>query len=399
MNRSPLCATIIVLSIWFIFGPTICAASTPAEMTGLPILTGTVIGSPEPVFDTKTQSCEEKDIPDTQASAFRDDHNIVHLFSTENVARAMLGTSLDNVKRDCAVVFRSRHDPDPSHFQQNEWLASFFTEDGKHIAALVHMEYHGSQVPGMCAPGPKAGTRCWWNAVTFAQSSDGGYSFTTPPPPHNLIAAPPYRYDKDIKAGPVGYFGPTDIVKHDNYYYAFINDWGNKPQSYGSCLIRTADVNDPGSWRAWDGKGFTVRFIDPYTEPDAVPAQHVCARVQGAIYETASLVYHPRTGSFIVTQLTPDRRFGDPGVYVTASADLIHWSPPRLIISTAQLSVQAGQGRWLFEYASLLDPTSTDRNFSTVSDTPYVYIVRSDMNHPPLTRLLFRQKIRLNFGG
>jgi DNA-binding response OmpR family regulator/S1-C subfamily serine protease len=48
-----------------------------------------------------------------------------------------------------------------------------------------------------------------------------------------------------------------------------------------------------------------------------------------------------------------------------------------------------------YGYDSLLDPDSTDRNFSTVSDTPYLYYVRMDGNHPPYVRALFRRRVRL----
>ena len=48
---------------------------------------------------------------------------------------------------------------------------------------------------------------------------------------------------------------------------------------------------------------------------------------------------------------------------------------------------------------SLLDPASADRDFATVSDTPYVYYVRSDGNHPPYARVLFRRRVKLRVGG
>jgi len=43
----------------------------------------------------------------------------------------------------------------------------------------------------------------------------------------------------------------------------------------------------------------------------------------------------------------------------------------------------------------LIDPTSTDSSFSTITDSPYLYYVRSDDNHGPYVRVLFRQPIKL----
>jgi hypothetical protein len=56
-----------------------------------------------------------------------------------------------------------------------------------------------------------------------------------------------------------------------------------------------------------------------------------------------------------------------------------------------------GRGHWTYEYASLLDPASFDRNFSTVSETPYLSYVRFDVNRPSSVTLL-RRRIKLQFG-
>jgi hypothetical protein len=91
-----------------------------------------------------------------------------------------------------------------------------------------------------------------------------------------------------------------------------LNDWPFRAQRYGSCLIRTTDILDPASWRAWDGKDFTIRFVNPYRE-HAVPETHVCTPVgAGAVYDVGSLAIHQPTGKFLATQFSPDRRFGPP---------------------------------------------------------------------------------------
>jgi hypothetical protein len=48
-------------------------------------------------------------------------------------------------------------------------------------------------------------------------------------------------------------------------------------------------------------------------------------------------------------------------------------------------------------YFSLIDPNAKDLSFSTITDHPYLYYVRLDDNHGPYQRVLFRQKIKLDW--
>lgn len=362
-----------------------------------PSVTVAFAGPVQSVFDTRTQACDAGDIPDMQPRAFRDDHNVVHFIATSDTGRAMLGPSLDAVKRDCHVLYHAPGDGNPAHFQDAAWLTSFFTSDGRHVAALVHTEYHGYSHPGMCdtPKGPQAGQNCWWNTIAFAQSSDGGASFTEPAPPRNLVASLPWPYDKANKGGVIGYASPSNIVKSGNFYYAMIWAWGHLSQAAGQCLIRTANPFDPKSWRAWNGKDFSVSFVDPYAGADAHPEQHVCTPVSQWVEGTQSLSIDQRTGFFIDTQIATGNGYGVPGIYLSASRDLIHWKKPTLLISTADLLKSEGPGNWWNMYAALLDPKSTDRNFMTVSESPYLYYVRNDMDHRPNTRVVFRRQIKL----
>jgi hypothetical protein len=63
----------------------------------------------------------------------------------------------------------------------------------------------------------------------------------------------------------------------------------------------------PPSWRAWDGKGFIVRFADPYREAIAKPEEHVYDPVLAG--EANSLLPHTRSGNFIITQFVNDDGF------------------------------------------------------------------------------------------
>lgn len=371
--------------IFLFFGNWFDARRDSPVAVAVPSFAAEVIGPEEVVFDTQN-GCEAVDIPDQPARAFRDERGMVHLIASHFVARAMVGPSLNQLKRDCRVLYRSPEDPDPSHFQFKNWLFSFYTADGRRIAALVHSEYDGVEIPGMCAT-PEEQNNCWWNTVTYAESLDGGFTFKVPVPPQNLVAALPYRYVVGNRASAYGYSGPTNIMRMGGFYYSLINDWGYRAQKVGPCLIRTASVFDPQSWRAWDGKGYNIQFADPYREAIPRPEERVCEPVLSLGVD--SLLRHAPSGNFIVTEFVIN-----DGFYMQASRDLMHWSSPTLLAKLSDLQPPEAPHNWTYGYVSLLDPTSTDANFSTVSDTPYLYYVRTNA---PYGRTLLRRRIKLQF--
>jgi hypothetical protein len=249
----------------------------------------TQLGPSATVFDWDRDRCESSDIPDSPARAFRDSLGQVHLIASSYVTRAAVGPTLDAVRHTCEVVMGSNQDPDPSHFDDRRWLTAIYTVDGRTVAALVHEEYQGNTHRGQCRTGEYL--KCWYNSITFALSTDGGTSFFQSRPPV-LVAASPYPYVPD--AGPYGLFQPSNIVYKDGFYYTIVRAEPFQAQRWGSCLLRTSDMTNPGSWQAWDGVGFGVRFVNPYAAPGEPPAAHVCEPldVQQIGAMTESLTYN-----------------------------------------------------------------------------------------------------------
>jgi hypothetical protein len=356
-------------------------------------------------FDTKKDSCEQIDIPDAAARAFRDAKGTIHLIASHYVTRAGLGKTLETVKHNCQVVYQSPHDGNIEDFNDYTWLNAFYNIDGKRVVALGHMEYHGWE-HGQCA-GKTDTIACWYNVDTFNLSRDGGYHFARPRPPANYFLSLPYRYQ--VNQGPEGDSVDANIVKVGDWYYDAVSGWpwppncgsgkGQRPclNPGGTCPIRTANILDASSWRGWDGKGFNVVFADPYRGPVANPTAHLCVTVPNIEFLTG-FNYYPATHLFIGTQFTPvETAYGPPGVYFTTSPDFVHWSKPSLALTMNQMFRREPEGNWSYAYFSLIDPRSTDSNFMTVTDTPYLYYVRSDELHGPYQRVLFRQKIKLNW--
>jgi hypothetical protein len=371
-----------------------------------PVTPAFLEGPPVAVFDTARDSCEQIDIPDAAARAFRDYAGTIHLIASHYVTRASLGATLEAVKHDCRVVYNSRHDGNIADFDDATWLNSFYDIDGKRIVALGHMEYHGWEHAGMCKSKTDTAA-CWYNVDTYNLSADGGYHFTRPPPPLNYFVGLPYRYE--VSQGPEGYSVDANIIKVGRWYYAAVTAWGWPPDCGsaqgqrrclvpgGACAIRTADILDPSSWRGWDGHDFTVRFANPYREPVTQPATHVCVPVPYLDMSTG-INFHPATGVFIATLWQfADFGLGPAGVYFTTSSDFVHWSQPALAITLNQLLKREPEGNWSYQYFSLIDPNSADSSFMTITDSPYLYYVRLDANHGPYRRILFRQKISLSW--
>jgi hypothetical protein len=363
-------------------------------------------GSRVAAFDTSKESCEQIDIPDAAARAFRDYKGIVHLIASHYVTRAGLGPSLEAAKHNCQVVYTSQHDGNVADFNDATWLNAFYNVDGRRIVALGHMEYHGWEHAGMCASKTDSAS-CWYNVDTYNLSDDGGYHFARPIPPGNFFLSLPYKYQ--VNQGPQGYSVDANIVRVGEWYYAEAYAWswppncgtakGQKPCLVpdAACAIRTANILDPSSWRGWNGKDFTIEFMDPYRAAVTNPQAHVCEAVPYLDYSTG-INYHQASRLFVATLWNQgSASWGPQGVYFTVSPDFIHWSKPQLAMTQNQMLQREPDGNWSYQYFSLIDPKSQDSSYMTITDNPYLYYVRMDGDHPPYQRVLFRQKVKLDW--
>jgi len=363
-------------------------------------------GSRVAAFDTSKESCEQIDIPDAAARAFKDYKGTVHLIASHYVTRAGLGPTLESAKHNCQAVFKSAHDGNIADFNDATWLNSFYNLDGKRIVALGHMEYHGWEHAGMCTSKTDSAS-CWYNVDTYLLSEDGGYQFARPKPPGNFFLSLPYKYQ--VNQGPEGYSVDANIVKVGHWFYDEVYAWswppncgkekGQKPCLVvdGACAIRTENILEPSSWRGWDGKDFTVEFVNPYGGAVTNPQAHVCAPVPYLDYSTG-INYHPASHLFIATLWNQgSASWGPQGIYFTTSPDFIHWSKPELAMTQNEMFRREPEGNWSYQYFSLIDPKSQDSSYMSVTDNPYLYYVRMDGNHAPYQRVLFRQKIKLDW--
>ena len=202
--------------------------------------------------------------------------------------------------------------------------------------------------------------------LTAVRSDDGGNTFVPTSEPRQLVASPPGRYVHD--QGLSAMWQPGNIVAHPDGSHVMIVQFDDaRTNVQHSCLLRTENLSDPSAWRAWDGEGFSLPPVDPYTTDDVAPA---CARVAAA--PISGLTWHPELELFVA--VGGFGQFGRNGQYAIVSPDLFTWSDP-IFIQPAEFVFTSDTPP--FEpYATLIDHSSTAPSFDTIGDRPHLYFTR-----------------------
>jgi len=358
--------------------PTIAPTEVPFQPTIA------VIGPEEIVYDWSYYACDPEDIPDLPARAFRDAEGQVHVIAAHIRSRASVGSDLDHLTHECDILMNSDHDADPSQFNDNEWIAAPYTEDGQTIYAVVHNEYHGWEHNDCASDSVDFG--CWYNTLTLAVSHDGGRTFEdASPPPDHFVAGLPYPYEAG--AGPYGTLEPSNILKaKDGFYYQVtrVDDYNSDDQWL--CLNRTDHLADPTSWRAWDGTGFNMRYISPYAQPDADPNEHLCEPLSpdetGLMAQ--SLTYNTALDRYVLLGLSADSINGREvwGIYYSFSEDLIHWTHRQLLWERELSWTWQPGDEQPIGYPTLIDPDSPSLSFDTTDNQVYLYYTKFNAGSP-----------------
>lgn len=370
-------------------GVLLVAAAWPAA-AGEPLLAVPRGAAETMVFDWDKDRCAKTDIPDAPPRAFRDFNGDIHLLATHQDNRQFVGPDFDRLAHPCTIIFQGDHSPAPGAFDDRQWLAAFQTDDGRTIHALVHNEFQGNTHPGLCPSGKYMS--CWYNAITYAVSTDGGFTFREPPAPGNVVAAPPVLYQPDA-GHPVGYFQPTNIIRGPDgaFYFMFLST-GISGRPGGVCVAKTTRPGDVSSWRAWDGTGFNAHLAGAYTG-DLSPGS--CAAVgRGSLFELGSLAYDRTSGLFVylgAISVGKGDKAHPQGAYYATSPDLVSWSSPvRLFTSPPDSHTRFG----LF---ALIDEGSAARDFSEISsyDRLFLYYVKFDLARQPYARVMVKAKVSI----
>lgn len=377
----------------------------PTPLPEPPAFELVVAGPEEIVFDWTTDRCEDENIPDIAPRAFRDAEGRVHLTVGHLNTYRMSGPDLDNVQIDCsAPISTSDLDPDPAMFNDGEWISSLYTEDGQTIYAVIHNEYrghlHGDVRPDQCPS--KNYLTCLDTSITMKISTDGGASFQDiAEAPNHLIATLPYTFnDQGI---PSGLRQPTIIKGQDGYFYIFANISDYPEEEHRLCLMRTVNLDDPSSWRFWEGSDFIGEFVNPYIDAD-YENNPKCAPLDFpdiAASMTDSITYNTELGKYVLIGMaahpttTPEHLMW--GVYYSFSDDLINWTRRRLLIELPMVaSVADPASELIYAYPVLLDPDSSSLNFDTTDGEFYLYASKFYSGGGSLDRDIIRWPVKLS---
>jgi hypothetical protein len=382
-------------------GLILCAALAclgPGRAAAAEDLAIAVEGPPETVFEWSKEACAKSHVPDVPARAFRSADGQVHLIASHHDNRALVGPSLDTVRAACPVLYQAGADPDLARYDDLSWISAVHTRDGRQVYALAHTEQRGHRTPGLCPAGSYSA--CLLNTITALVSDDGGRTFRKPDGPA-LVATLPYPFPTDREAR-VGYANPTNIIERDGWFYTLVFADGYRAQRRGPCLMRTRTLEDPASWRAFDGRDFTVAFVDPFRAPVADPRQHVCTPVaEGRIARSIGGLVEHRASGLVIAVFGDERKEPDgqpvAGIYSATSRDLIHWSEPRLVSALSLLWKKDCGKPQAFFYPALIDPAARTPSFEDIGDKGYLYLVRYNLSGCKVTwdRDLVRLPIRV----
>lgn len=389
-----LASSLAKLGLRVALGIMLAMASLMARAARAEDATLSLLGRPEIVFDSSREGCAAVDVPDVNPRAFRDANGNVVFFAMHYVNRVMRGKDLSHLSLDCHIVLNSGFDPEPADYNDRNFITATWTADGRNVAALVHHEYHADD-HGRCRVQSSLG--CWYNSILAYRSTDGGMNFTKAKP--LVVASAPFG--QDVGQGRHrGFFNPSNIFSDGTYEYFFAATTGWDGQNYGACLFRSANPQDPGSWRAFDGHNFTIRYSDPYRGGARQIAP--CEPISPFIFPVGAVVRMRGTGLWIaVFSVARDAGlYPVDGFYYATATDLTHWSAPRLLYAdrTLDSDICTATGS-IIAYPSLLDEDAQDRNFDDVGAQPYLYFTIAKVDGCGTgNRFLMRQKVSIVLG-
>jgi hypothetical protein len=355
------------------------------------------IGAEETVFRHSTDRCEDLDLPDVPAHAARlTDGTLVLMAADAPRNYSMFGADFSSLHRGCAApALVSDDNLYADSYDNQEWIHSIYGEGGV-IHALITNEYHDPFAPN-CSPGYTGpGNPCWYNSITYAFSTDGGHTFNHATPPAQVIAPPFQIWDPQGTPPPYGYFMPSNILlAPDGFHYSLFLAGDRTGSTTRLCLMRTQTLDDPTSWRAWDGAGFNLQMANPYTGP--APAMCAAVALPPDVVPQPTLTYNTYLGKYVVIGGSLVGGPADPvcGFFYSLSSDLINWTRLRLVRSAhVPWSPQCfPPGTVGATFPSFIDHDDTTANFERPGRTPYLYYTR--FNDQSLDRDLVRVPVTI----
>ena len=384
----------------------------------VPTLPNVTLGPVEVVLDWATNHCtcaespgctdpRDPDYTDTPPRAYVSSDGMLHLWATD--AQSRQSTRLASQPgapffHNCSVHAPSQFNCLTSGYNFQTWLHSpYMMSDGITTFSLVHMEFHGWQCAGNSSCTHNQGGDCANEAIQLWVSSNGGWDWTpsdkSQGPPTNLVAVSPYTYEA-FKAlyndSEMGYGDPSSIVfdPASRTYNAIFsvsnpsigNNGYNGTQQRGQCLMRSATPLAAASWRAWDGQGFNIAYLDPYTSPPVTNYSAFSCKPVNASMIIVNVGWSTRFDAWIASgfgsyQYANGTTINCCGAFLySTSADLLNWDTPQLIRPNKQ---EGSSIDWEYDPALLDETAYTQRGLRNLhesigGDTAHLYYWQQD---------------------
>lgn len=344
------------------------------------------------------------ELPDTPMRVFQINSSATAITGSQYADFRMDGSGatpdLSHLSRNADAALISAQDPYYDEYRDFEWIHSTWADpsDTSNVHALAHVEYHGHRYPDISGC---TGTyrQCWANVITALYSTDGGVTFNRyATPSDSLVVRNNFGYVPNV-GHEYGFMNPTNILQVGDYLYFMAYNRQYSNQKEGTYLFRklvTADWNDwyiyrLGQWRSVKtsldmtgtdlGKPIGVGATKG-TSLEPMFSDLTPMRVQSISKREPTT----NASATFVALLTAKKPFNqtDDGYYVALSTDLINWTEPRhWVQADYRLDFQCAADAsgtippltnvQVFRYGALIDPDSTDANFQSVPQNPYLY--------------------------
>jgi hypothetical protein len=271
-------------------------------------------------------------------------------------------SSFTNGTLDCTPVYTAGMSSDNTSFNWAEWLYGTFRDVSTgRVYAIAYNEYYG----GTYYSGPHN----TYSALGMVYSTNNGATFQKiQSPPNHVIVKAPYLWPN---GGGLGFFGGILKSPLDQLYYVGVSGGDN-----GTPIIRTNNLDDPTSWRAWDGSGFNM------------PTTPLNSGYVGISVNPLYLGYSDYFKKYIA--VTTGNVGGDPSrggyqIVYNLSDDMVNWGPARKIMDNPACPSSGDCGS-IASYPAMMDPSYlSDTNDSTKASngmngiSPYVTYIKNYM--------------------
>lgn len=328
------------------------------------------------------------DTPDIPARVFTDAQGLVHMIVGSTSFHLMTGPSVFNQTRSCASTWNSTQSPDESLYAAAQWLNPPHVFPNGTVVVLVHNEYPNNVTwrtqRGCTQPYPY----CWQASQGLAISDDWGVSWRLArPPPGHLVAAVPYKVNNTQLAS--GWAGPSNFFRdprEPGFFYVAVqnrNTVGLQPA--GICFMRTRDLTDPASWRAFGGgTSYNVTFASPFTIAPGTESAHFCTVANLPPCTPHGVVYSVYLELFVITMDCLSEDGGSTWMAMSTSPDLVTWTLPVEFYSQKDLPPNVAKNVTSMTYSTFIDPSQSEAgNFGVIGQDPPLFW--ASIGHSPFT--------------